>query len=197
MSEDKPAAKTPIYKKWWFWVIIVFVVICAGAGAGSTAVQEITEDQDQSSASEPADGSMGDNDKSTGDGEISEKTQQEQIQEIYSTPQKTVEYFANQRISSMDGADLIKVSVSEYERNEVLVATIDAEFTRGSAESVLNNVLTSYSQRVAESVFNGIGGADTKCEITVKWKMTDPKRADVWYKFNKDGSGLKLSESNY
>lgn len=48
MSEDKPATKTPIYKKWWFWVIIVFVFICIGAGASGTAVQEITENQDQS-----------------------------------------------------------------------------------------------------------------------------------------------------
>jgi len=47
MSEDAPAAKLPIYKKWWFWAIIVFVFICIGAGAGSTAVQENGKNQNQ------------------------------------------------------------------------------------------------------------------------------------------------------
>lgn len=183
--------KEPIYKKWWFWVIVVVFVIAGIGGiveseSSDSGDGELEQQQTSQSVEEPS-----------GDDVKEGPTDKDRIEEIYSTPEKTVEYFANQRISGMDGAELLGVEVAEYERYDTLVATISAEFTRGSALNVLDSVLQSYSQRIVDSVFNGVGGADKKAEITVKWKVTKPQHADVWYKFQKSGNDMELVGNNY
>lgn len=52
MGEEKPVAKTPIYKKWWFWTVIAFIVI---AGIGSAAGSSYTSDESSDSQSDIGD----------------------------------------------------------------------------------------------------------------------------------------------